>query len=750
MKKRISVAALAMLIAVCASVSAIAAGIGAVRYTNTYMLAPNLTYTDTVAWLDGVGREESHALTLSPGGDVYPIVLGGNTVYGGATIDAVRNWAESRGHNVLALMNADFFSLSSGVPIGILISNGKYLSSPGGEGAVAFGAGGGAYITGRAEVSMTLKTASGDVSVPHLNKMSNALGGIYLFTEEFSTVSARTSGENWFVRFRILSGELAVNSDVALEVTETFVSDSAPPIGAGNMLLACVGAGDESFAKFFAGQTVTLQTRCEDAELSAAAYATGCGDVLISGGEITDSTGWDGAISGRNPRSAIGIKADGGVVALAIDGRDSTISQGATMRALAETLLELGCVSAANLDGGGSTAISVRTPGSAAAAVKNHPSDGALRKCATYIAFVTDARPGGAAKSLALVNNGAPVLSGAKLTLRFAAADSGYAPVAPPDDLTYTSARLDGTAFGSGYVASGAQGTDRLELYSPSLGIYGYGEVFVVTAPTSISVTAGGKEVTKLAASPGDVIPLVPRSTFYRMSVESTPTCYTYAVIGDIGEVLPDGTFRAGNCGEGKIRVAAGGTATEIAVSVTGFSDVSDHWSREFVQKLYNAGVVSGMGGGKFNPDADITRRDFILMLYKAAGGAPVSAGRDFDDVLPGTYYYDAVMWALQNGITNGAGDNRFNPGGTLTRQDAFAFIYRAQSVLNVYMPDGDAEILSAFLDADALAEYAKIPAATLMRAGIAAGSGGALNPRGNLARGQMAKILWLVMTVNG
>ena len=82
----------------------------------------------------------------------------------------------------------------------------------------------------------------------------------------------------------------------------------------------------------------------------------------------------------RHPRTAVGIKADGSVVLLVVDGRQSKISNGAALADLADILGSVGCVDAINLDGGGSSTFVLKEGDELC--VKNSPSDGSLRDVA--------------------------------------------------------------------------------------------------------------------------------------------------------------------------------------------------------------------------------------------------------------------------------------------------------------------------------------------------------------------------------
>ena len=92
-------------------------------------LTEGLTYRNTVT-VNNSSRVESFSMELSQDSDAYPIFLqASGTVYGAATINKAVSYAQSLGYYVLGAINTDFFSTSSGVPIGIVIEDGVYKSS---------------------------------------------------------------------------------------------------------------------------------------------------------------------------------------------------------------------------------------------------------------------------------------------------------------------------------------------------------------------------------------------------------------------------------------------------------------------------------------------------------------------------------------------------------------------------------------------------------------------------------------------
>ncbi|NLB29148.1 MAG: hypothetical protein GX823_02825 [Clostridiales bacterium] len=755
---RILSAALSFLLAVSLlTPAASAAGAGTSRYINTRPLATNLDYVNTVYWNDTYSREESYSLVYRAGGDAYPIVMTDDTVYGTVTIDEAMAYAKSLGYNVLAGLNAGFFA-SNGVPLGLFIEDGIYKSSPAGLPAVVFLEDGSAQIIESPDIVMTL-TNLGDgienlnmgnsLSVTNLNKMRHDYGGMYMFSSSFSTVSTRTSTPGWFVRFEILDGKLTPSGEMRLRVVETFESEGSAPIGEGYLILSASGAANGQYASFAPGDEVALATACSDEALAGAIWGTGCGDILVKDGAVTDSSLWDRDLLERHPRTAVGIRADGTVVSYVLDGRNSAYGNGLPLKELAEEMLALGCVAAVNLDGGGSSVMSVRLPGSAAADIVNRPSDGKARKCSTYILFVTDNIADGTARKLALSNDGTIVLAGSSFELKYAATDSAYRPTGAPGDASAISTAL-GEVSGGTYTAGQVSGVDKLLLSSSSTGAAGTGEVFVLTHPTSVTAySTAGTALTSVNISPGGALELNPVATYYRKPVISQPSSFTYGVTGDIGTITPEGVFTAAGQGnrQGGILITAGAQTAVINVTIQGFTDTIGHWAKEFIDELYASGIVTGVTAGAYMPENNIRRSDFILMLYRAAGLPEVSVPLDsFSDVPADAYYAAAVAWAREKGITTGVGDNIFDPLSDLTREQAFTFVYRALNPLKIEVPADFTPSLYTFTDAGEMSEYAVTAADTLIALGVVGGDGGQITPKAPLTRAQMAKILCVTL----
>jgi hypothetical protein len=116
----------------------------------------------------------------------------------------------------------------------------------------------------------------------------------------------------------------------------------------------------------------------------------------------------------------------------------------------------------------------------------------------------------------------------------------------------------------------------------------------------------------------------------------------------------------------------------EQAASI--FADVpADAYYAKAVEWAVKKGITNGKANGLFGSNDPCTRGQIVTFLWRAAGSpAPKGTAKVPGDVLPGSYCYDAVAWALENGITNGLANGTFGVNNTCTRGQSVTFLYRA------------------------------------------------------------------------
>lgn len=91
----------------------------------------------------------------------------------------------------------------------------------------------------------------------------------------------------------------------------------------------------------------------------------------------------------------------------------------------------------------------------------------------------------------------------------------------------------------------------------------------------------------------------------------------------------------------------------------------------------YENGITTGYKDGCFKPSKTVSRADFITFLWRSMGEPIIAAKCQFVDLEPERYYFDAVIWAVENGITKGKTDKTFAPGLPCNRGEAITFLYR-------------------------------------------------------------------------
>jgi hypothetical protein len=91
----------------------------------------------------------------------------------------------------------------------------------------------------------------------------------------------------------------------------------------------------------------------------------------------------------------------------------------------------------------------------------------------------------------------------------------------------------------------------------------------------------------------------------------------------------------------------------------------------------YENGITAGTGAATFSPAGKVTRAQSVTFLFRALGGRS-GADMPFEDVADSAYYYDAVLWAAENGVTEGTGETTFSPESDCLRAQIITFLYRA------------------------------------------------------------------------
>ncbi len=175
------------------------------------------------------------------------------------------------------------------------------------------------------------------------------------------------------------------------------------------------------------------------------------------------------------------------------------------------------------------------------------------------------------------------------------------------------------------------------------------------------------------------------------------------------------------------------------------FKDTAKYgWAENQIAVLASKGIISGTSDTTYAPGANITRADFIKLLVNGLG-LSANVDSNFNDINTTDYYYEAVGIARKLGITEGAGDNTFNPKASITRQDMMVMVHYALKVADKLSVTGDTSILAGYSDAAKIASYATTSIANLVNEGIIKGSGNRINPLGKATRAEIAVLIYTV-----
>ncbi len=547
-------------------------------------------------WSDTYGdlRLERY-VSYTPNEEVRPTVAFGANVLSRETLSAMARTLETQGKRVVGGTNGDFYVMSTGQPLGLVVTDGVVRSSSSYHSAIGFRADGTAFVgTPNLYVSMTMGedrlTVFGGVN--KVRQIRNADGGgLTLLTPDFGATTQNTlPGVDVFLR--VVTEEEEVGTVLAAEDTglgrELTVSDQlkiggrvkcvvdfvseaagANPIPEDGFVLTMNAKDDEGTLNMLRslqpGDEVNIDIVSEDTRWDEAVEALGAMYRLLDNGQVGTNLSTE-----RTARTAIGVKADGTVIFYTMDGKQPGYSIGATFTQVAQRLLELGCVEAVGLDGGGSTTLGLTTPAQETMSVVNKPSDGAERKNSTAIFLTTELKATGEPGSLQVEPGDALVLAGAELPLEAYYVDTGYRLMGLAQDVSYETP-AGGTIEGNIFTAGAESGFVTITAAQEEL--TGTASVTVVRTPSEILVMneETGSSVGILALEPGESVALQAVSSWRKLNLRSQDTCYTWACDEAVGSVTADGYFTAGDrTAEGNLYVTAGEKTVTVPVSVAG------------------------------------------------------------------------------------------------------------------------------------------------------------------------------------
>lgn len=174
------------------------------------------------------------------------------------------------------------------------------------------------------------------------------------------------------------------------------------------------------------------------------------------------------------------------------------------------------------------------------------------------------------------------------------------------------------------------------------------------------------------------------------------------------------------------------------------FEDVSqDQWFYEAVEYMASKGYINGVSTTRFAPGMELNRAMMVTILYRMAGAPEVEGTNVFTDVPANDYFTDAVIWATENGITNGISQTKFAPFTLVNREQMVTFLQRYAKLQGADVTVSNTKVLEQFPDNAKVSDWAVEPFCWAVENGIINGDDGLLAAWNTATRAQVTVMLY-------
>lgn len=763
-------------------------GIGNVYYETEADIYNNTTYHEQLGEHGSNGIQRAYFVKANTDGTgLKPYVFEGE-VTGRYTLDTMVNMVESQGYKVVAGINGDIYCTTTGTPNGLSIhdhkiktsgSDPKYVISFTKEGKASLEkANLGFSVTGMINApSRVIKpifdptdpdiTRPEDIeleeqvihtptaykaSIGYFNVPYGGSRSLHLFNRQYAS-STKTSDDSTEVILDAGSVENA-QPTVGGTIKATVVKVKNSGRGTGNTKMAdhqlvLSAAKNSAYAaqlgQLIPGSEVEISVQDKSGgNLMLAKEAIGVYYVLYHDNQFVSKG------TNLNPRTIIGIKPDGTLILYALDGRQPGFSTGLGLTDATKHLVDLGCSTVVNMDGGGSSMINVRKGGiDQKAMMKNRPSGKVQRKVTNGLLLVYDT-PGMTNQAHLHTYPSQPlVMPGADIQLKTYATNDQFEPVTLGGSVSYSvDSGTDNQVSENGLFTAGTTtGPAVIEARSGDIStrvkVNIQNKIKFTTSVKNLNLDPGASADINITAKHG----LVP--------IASKDSLYTWTCDPSIGKIDAEGLFQAINEGgnQGNIYVEYNGQKQTIPVQVgpvsTDFSDTLSHWAQEPIAKLAAKGIVNGVGNNIFLPNEALTRAEFLTMLANTISGLDLTQTppTEFTDISSADWYYNSVNWGFAAGIVNGLDAKTFAPKDKITREQMATMLNNFTNNTELILPEISEEV--SFADAELISSWAADSVNKIVFAGIMQGyPEGVYKPQGSATRAEAAKVVYQLITI--
>ncbi|MBE5040629.1 S-layer homology domain-containing protein [Ructibacterium gallinarum] len=233
-------------------------------------------------------------------------------------------------------------------------------------------------------------------------------------------------------------------------------------------------------------------------------------------------------------------------------------------------------------------------------------------------------------------------------------------------------------------------------------------------------------------------------------------------LLSQSGAIVTGGTGTSGGGGGGSFggsRLSGGGAVVSkengegtsenlLPLKEAKFSDVTaQHWAYTAITELGKKGIIQGFEDGTFQPDATVSRAEFVKMLILALDMDVTDGESPFEDVASEEWYAPYIISAAKQGLVYGVSQNQFEPDSSITREDMAVILYRAVQNTQIALP---AISDTVFSDGDEISTYALEAVKFMADAGIICGSENRFYPKDSALRSETAQMLYRILQADG
>ncbi|MCG9966447.1 S-layer homology domain-containing protein [Pelotomaculum terephthalicicum JT] len=640
----------------------------------------------------------------------------------------VSKMAERSG--AVAAINAGFFIMAQGKPLGMIVKDGKLVSSPIiRDDMPVFALG----MDGRP--LMDFFQFNGEVKAG--NGAVFPLFGVNkpLYNMEYGGLSDTDHltlyDRNWGQYSRGGNDELPGAVEIVVEnnvATKQVVAGAPLPIPANGYILWGHGAAAD-----FMSENMPVGSRVKVSYQTTPAFekievSTGSNSFLVQGGKVA---AFQEELKGNNSRTAV-ASSDSGRFLYLVAVEKSSRSRGLEQEELAELLVAMGVETALNLDGGGSTTMVAKHLGDTDISNIVQPKEGWQRPVTDGLGIFNTAPPG---EPAGLIINGPDVvLAGTDSSYTVKGYDTHFYPW-QPQNLSWR-ANGGGNAV-NGIFSAGSGGDVVIEVTSGTVKgtkkvhVIGSDEIKALQVEPAVIKAGSGQPVTltfSILTRDGQVLPLEAR----------------YVTVHASTGTVNNGIFYPGkDDGKGVLAASYQGLTVQVPIRAASlFKDTVDNWAEEQINELAESGIIKGYEDGTYRPAEPVTRAQIVALLARLQQWPPGEEQPNFKDKVP-DWARDAVAAAVARGVVSGYADRTFQPDRPVTRAEVSVILDHAINFAGK-------ETGLDFKDAGIVPDWARASMARVVSAGIIRGyEDGSLKPGANLTRAEIAVLITRLIELN-